>query len=65
MAGMAPAIMTTPDTARWVAMCTARTQPRENPADTNPSGSSATAARARRISSACPSSSSAKAMAGS
>ncbi len=57
--------MSTPDTARWVAMCTAITHPSENPADTNPSGSSATATRARRMSSACPSSSSANAMAGS
>ena len=57
--------MRTPDTARWVAMWTAMTHPSEKPADTNPSGRSATASRARRMSSACPSSSSAKAMAGS
>ena len=57
--------MSTPDTARWVARWTAITHPSENPADTNPSGTSATASRARRMSSACPSSSSAKAMAGS
>ena len=61
---MAPAIISTPDTGRWVAMCTAMTVPRENPADTNPSGRPATPARARRISSACPSSSSAWAIAG-